>query len=82
MAINQQNSTAVSGIAPPKKWKLLLINWLFIYPVINVMFAVVFPLVSDLHQLIKTLIFTLILVPLMGFFIPKLHHYFWKWITK
>lgn len=46
------------------------------------MFAVVFPLVKDYPQLIKTLIFTLILVPLMGIFIPKLHQKFWGWITK
>ena len=30
---------------PPKKWKMFLISWLFVYPVINLMFAVVFPLV-------------------------------------
>ena len=55
---------------PPKKWKMFLISWLFVYPIINLMFAVVFPLVQDLHQLLKTLIFTAILVPLMGKFIP------------
>ncbi|MFA9220311.1 MAG: hypothetical protein ACEQSL_03900 [Sediminibacterium sp.] len=32
----------------PKKWKLLLISWLFVYPVINLMFALVFPLIKDL----------------------------------
>jgi antibiotic biosynthesis monooxygenase (ABM) superfamily enzyme len=67
---------------PPKKWKMFLISWLFVYPVINLMFAVVFPLVQDLHQLLKTLIFNAILVPLMGVFIPKLHQKFWGWIVK
>ena len=66
----------------PKAWKMLLISWLFVYPVINIMFALVFPLIKDYPQLVKTLIFTLILVPLMGFAIPKLHKRFWKWITK
>jgi len=66
----------------PKIWKMLLISWLFVYPVINIMFVVIFPLVSDLPQLLKTLVFTIILVPLMGIFIPKLHKRFWKWITK
>jgi hypothetical protein len=28
------------------------------------------------------LVFTVILVPLMGIFIPKLHHYFRNWIRK
>jgi antibiotic biosynthesis monooxygenase (ABM) superfamily enzyme len=67
---------------PPKKWKMFLISWLFVYPVINLLFAVVFPLVQDLHQLLKTLIFTAILVPLMGTFIPKLHQKFLGWIVK
>jgi antibiotic biosynthesis monooxygenase (ABM) superfamily enzyme len=67
---------------PPKKWKMFLISWLFVYPVINLMFAVVFPLVQDLHQLLKTLIFTALLVPLMGIFIHKLHQKFWGWIVK
>lgn len=66
----------------PKVWKMLLISWLFVYPVINIMFALVFPLIKDLPQLVKTLIFTLILVPLMGLVIPKLHKRFWNWITK
>jgi antibiotic biosynthesis monooxygenase (ABM) superfamily enzyme len=66
----------------PKKWKLLLISWLFVYPVINIMFALVFPLIKDFPQLIKTLIFTVILVPLMGVCIPMLHKKFWNWITK
>ncbi len=66
----------------PKKWKLLLVSWLFVYPVINIMFALVFPFIKEFPQLLKTLIFTVILVPLMGHFIPKLHQRFWGWITK
>lgn len=66
----------------PKIWKMLLISWLFVYPVINIMFALIFPLVKNFHPLLKTLVFTVILVPLMGIFIPKLHHYFRNWIHK
>ncbi len=57
----------------PKKWKLLLVSWLFVYPVINVLFALLFPILQDLPQLLKTLVFTVILVPLMGICIPLLH---------
>jgi antibiotic biosynthesis monooxygenase (ABM) superfamily enzyme len=71
-----------SHARPPKKWKMMLISWLFVYPVINLLFALVFPLVADLHQLVKTLIFTLILVPLMGVAIPLLHKRCWGWITR
>lgn len=66
----------------PKIWKMLLVSWLFVYPVINLMFALIFPLIKDLPQLVKTLIFTIILVPLMGLVIPNLHKRFWNWICK
>jgi antibiotic biosynthesis monooxygenase (ABM) superfamily enzyme len=66
----------------PKKWKMMLITWLFVYPTINILFLTVFPLVKDAHQLIKTLVLTLILVPLLGFFVPKLHKKFDAWIRK
>ncbi|MDG1252117.1 MAG: hypothetical protein P8N56_00355 [Schleiferiaceae bacterium] len=66
----------------PKRWKMIFISWLFVYPVVNVMFALIFPLLSDLPQLVKTLVFTVILVPLMGIAIPVLHRRFWEWITK
>ncbi|MDC3353930.1 hypothetical protein OAV84_02430 [Schleiferiaceae bacterium] len=56
----------MSANAQPKRWKMIFISWLFVYPVVNVMFALLFPLLSDLPQLAKTLVFTLILVPLMG----------------
>lgn len=66
----------------PKIWKMMLVSWIFVYPLINIMFALLMPLVKDYPQLLKTLIFTLILVPVMGISIPKLHKKFWNWITK
>jgi antibiotic biosynthesis monooxygenase (ABM) superfamily enzyme len=66
----------------PKVWKMLLISWLFVYPVINVMFIVLFPMIQDFHPLVRTLIFTGILVPLMGVSIPFLHKKCWNWIIK
>jgi antibiotic biosynthesis monooxygenase (ABM) superfamily enzyme len=66
----------------PKIWKMMLISWIFVYPIINLMFLIIFPLVKDLHPLLRTLIFTIILVPLMGICIPLLHKKFDKWIRK
>ena len=66
----------------PKKWKLMLLTWLFVYTVINILFVTIFPLINDFHQLIKTLVLTLILVPLIGVFVPKLHKKFDAWIRK
>jgi len=80
--INQIPYLHTMNQKPPKKWKLLLISWLFVYPVINILFVLIFPLIAELHQLLKTLILTLILVPLMGICIPLLHQKFWNWITQ
>lgn len=66
----------------PKKWKLLLVSWLFVYPVINLLFAVLMPFIKDFPQLLKTLILTVLLVPLMGIGIPLLHQKFAGWIRK
>ena len=66
----------------PKKWKMMLLTWLFVYPVINILFALLFPIIQEFHQLIKTLILTLILVPLMGLVLPKLHQRFGGWLRK
>ena len=60
----------------------MLISWLFVYPVINLMFFIVFPIIKDLHPLLRTFIFTIILVPLMGTCIPLLHKKFDGWIKK
>ena len=67
---------------PPKKWKMMLLTWLFVYPVINILFALLFPIIQEFHQLIKTLILTLILVPLMGIVLPQWHQRFGGWLRK
>jgi antibiotic biosynthesis monooxygenase (ABM) superfamily enzyme len=65
-----ENESAKSAAMPPapKKWKLMFVSWLFVYPVINIMFAVVFPLVKDFPQLGKTLVFMVIFGAVDGLF--------------
>jgi antibiotic biosynthesis monooxygenase (ABM) superfamily enzyme len=60
----------------------MLITWLFIYPSVNILFVLLFPLMEGFNQWIKTLVLTMILVPLMGIILPKLHQRFWGWIIK
>ena len=60
----------------------MLITWLFVYPVINVLFMLLMPLMSEQNQWVKTLVLTLILVPLMGAVLPRLHQRFGSWISK
>lgn len=67
----------------PKKWKFALLIWCFIYPCITLLSLVVLPLLTGFHPAIKTLIMTLILVPIMAFFyIPFISKRFFVWLRK
>ena len=49
----------------PKKYKFTFLIWLFIYLVFTVLSKSLMPLMIDLPSLLKNLILSLILVPLM-----------------
>ncbi|MEN9347583.1 MAG: hypothetical protein RLZZ77_1094 [Bacteroidota bacterium] len=67
----------------PKKWKLAILIWMAIYPSITVLFLVLSPLMTDWPPYARTLVLTLILVPLMVFvFLPLIHKYFHHWLRK
>lgn len=64
----------------PKKWKMAFLTWLCIYPLINILFLLLMPYIGHLHNLLKTLIMTLILVPLMGLLLGFLQKRFKNWL--
>jgi uncharacterized protein len=66
----------------PKKWKMALLTWLCIYPLTNILFALLIPHIGHLHNLLKTLILTLILVPLMGFLLGQLQKRNENWLQR
>lgn len=68
---------------PPKKWKFALLVWAFIYPAITILSATVLPLMIDLPAPLKTLVMSLILVPIMAwFYIPYINKKFFDWLRK
>ena len=66
----------------PKKWKMALLTLLCVYPLINILFALLMPHIGHLHNLVKTLILTLILVPLMGVLLGHLQKRFQNWLYR
>lgn len=67
----------------PKKWKFALLVWCFIYPAITLISFVVVPLLIDYAIPLRTLIVTLILVPVMVYFyIPFINKRFFNWLRK
>jgi len=68
---------------PPKKWKFALLVWCFIYPVITLLSFTIMPLLLDFPGPVRTLVISLILVPVMAFlYIPYINKRFFDWLRK
>jgi len=67
---------------PPKKWKMMLLTWMIIYPLVNIVFFILVPYINSWNPFLKTLLITIIIVPIMnvilGFFSKK----FTTWLRK
>jgi len=65
---------------------MMLIAFLFVYPIINIIFWILGFLFGEsfyqLPQLVRTLILAFLLVPIFGIGIPTLQKKFYKWTIK
>jgi antibiotic biosynthesis monooxygenase (ABM) superfamily enzyme len=66
----------------PRPWKLALLSWLCIYPLINLLFATLMPLIAPCPVLLRTLLMSLMLVPLMGLLMGFLQTRFKDWLHR
>ncbi len=67
----------------PKKWKVALLIWIFIYPMVTVLSRFLFPLLDGFAAPVKTLVMTAILVPIMAYwYIPFINKRFYKWFRN
>lgn len=69
---------------PPKKWKMAIVIWLAIYPLITTIFALLGKQLIQIEPLpLRTLIITVIAVPIMVFIlIPTLQKLLRNWLSK
>ena len=69
---------------PPKKWKMAIVIWLAIYPLITTIFALLGKQLMLINPLpLRTLIITFIAVPIMVFvLIPTLQKLLRNWLSK
>ena len=69
---------------PPKKWKMAILIWLAIYPLITTIFALLGKQLILIEPLpLRTLIITIIAVPIMVFVLtPTLQKVLHNWLTK
>lgn len=67
----------------PKRWKLAILVWIFIYPTINLLAFVLSPVMIGWPFIYRTLLLTLCLVPLMVFVaLPFIQKRFAVWLRK
>jgi antibiotic biosynthesis monooxygenase (ABM) superfamily enzyme len=67
----------------PPRYKIFLLTWLAIYPLITVIFLVFGSWLSALPLFLRTLLLTGVLVYLMTYFVmPKLTQVFHGWLSK
>ncbi|QJD80354.1 hypothetical protein [Spirosoma rhododendri] len=69
-------------VAKPKIWKMLLIGWLFAYLVVNVVFALLGPYLTDLRPLVRSGIITTVLVPAFGSGLPAIQRKLYVWTIR
>ncbi len=69
---------------PPKKWKMAVMIWLAIYPLITTVFAVFGNYLMQINPLpLRTFAITIVLVPIMVFIlIPILQKILGNWLKN
>ncbi|MBK9193487.1 MAG: hypothetical protein KA230_06985 [Flavobacteriales bacterium] len=66
---------------PPPKWKTAVLVWIAIYPSITILFLLFGEQLEQLPAPLRTLVLTLILMPLLVFvLLPLLHKTFARWL--
>jgi antibiotic biosynthesis monooxygenase (ABM) superfamily enzyme len=67
----------------PPKWKMAIIIWLAIYPLITIIFLLFSNQILLIHPMLRTLAITVVVVPIMVFIlIPNYTKLFGKWLFK
>lgn len=67
----------------PPKWKMAVLMWIAIYPLITLLFFFFGNQIIKLPLMLRTLVLTLILVPSMVFIlVPFLTKRFHNWLNK
>jgi antibiotic biosynthesis monooxygenase (ABM) superfamily enzyme len=72
---------AAAGRIGPQRWKLAILIWLAIYPTLTLVLWLVGPEIQDWPLALRTLLITVVLVPVMVFvLLPALQHVLGRWM--
>jgi len=68
-------------MTPPPRWKMAIITWIAVYPIITVLLLALGPILAGLPTPLTTLIVSVLLVTLMTFVLmPLLTRAFRPWL--
>jgi len=69
------------GAPPPPRYKMAIITWLAVFPLATVVFMLLDPLVGNAPAVLRTLIFTLVMVSTMTYLVmPRMTRLFSFWL--
>lgn len=72
---------ADAPVHPPPRYKMALVTWVALYPIINVLTVAIGPYLAPLPQLLRSLVMTAIMIPLMTYVVmPRLTRLFAGWL--
>ena len=70
-----------AGEPPPPRYKMAIVTWLAVFPVVAVIFSLFGPWLNLLPTLLRTLVFTVVMVTLMTYVImPRMTRLFSFWL--
>ena len=68
-------------IIPPPRYKMATLTWIAIFPLVNIINLLLEPILKPFPPLLRSLILTLILVPLMTYVVmPRITRIFARWL--
>lgn len=68
---------------PPPRWKMAVLTWVGIYPVITTAMFLLWPVIGPLPIPLKTLCVTLVVVPTMVWLVlPFLQKRLYNWLNR
>lgn len=69
------------SISPPPRYKMTLISWLALYPIVTLVFALFGPILAPLPLPVRTLLVTAVVMVLMSYVaMPRMTRWFRGWL--
>lgn len=69
------------GAPPPPRYKMAVVTWLAVFPLATVVFMLLDPLLGEFSVVLRTLVFTMVMVSLMTYVVmPRMTRLFSFWL--